>query len=169
MLISMTGCSTDLRQYHVYDDIVFICVYRNAAWGFQFRGTAIYDNGHIVSFALTENKYKSMTQDNDENTQEFNTKLLEYVISRPVDNTIVLNKTDIVSNYLLFLKVDRNAEFISEQNRYDYGQNTYYGVIYDERGNAQFVEIYSFGDFIRTMQDTNAQKVAKWMENTLGE
>jgi hypothetical protein len=76
---------------------------------------------------------------------------------------------DIVSNYLIFLKVDRNAEFTSEQNSNDYGQNTYYGVIYDERGNGQFVEIYSFGDFIRTMQDTNAQKVAKWMENTLGE
>lgn len=169
MLVSMTGCGNDLKQYHVNDDIVFISVYRNAAWGFQFRGTAIYDNGHIVSFALTENKYYSMTTDKDENTQEFQKELLEYVSSRPVDKAVTLSAADVASNYLIFLKVDPNAEFTSEQNRNDYGQNTYYGVTYDERGNGVFTEIYSFGDYIRTMQDANAQKVAKWIVDSIGE
>lgn len=162
-----------LRQYIMKDDvdlgrtkkpdedIAFIKINTNFASGFQCHGVIYDKKGNEYYFDFSDNYPESIE---------------DYVpldrIKNAYRNNEILRKNSFTDENMTYMsslinKIDPKAEFIEEPYAADYGIETLYGLKYNEDGTEELVKLFSFGDFIQTPTDKNADELYKYFFSTL--
>ncbi len=162
-----------LRQYIMKDDvdlgktkkpdedIAFIKINSNFSVGFQCSGIIYDKKGNEYNFNFSDNYPQS--------TEEF--VPLER-IKNAYRNTECLRKNSFTDENMTYMnslvnKIDPQSEFIEEPYMNDYGIETLYALKYNEDGTEELVKVFSFGDFIHTPTDKNADELYKFFFGTL--
>lgn len=153
--------SINIKDTVINQDIVLINHYTNWAWGYQSYGSFIDKDGNLYEFDFSDLPC-------DISAQEEIGKMLEIRENeKPVGN--FCNEKKLKYLYELLYKVDENAGFDEENVSCDAGQDTLYGVRYEEDGSSVLVKIYSDGDWIENPKDKNAQKLCKYYTGIVAE
>ncbi len=161
-IISLSGCNKsenniDVENIEINQDIVFINQYSNYAWGYQCYGSFIDKNGNAYKFDFSDDKISD-----DEKLE----KMAEIMkTENPASN--IFDGQSMKYMYSLLYKIDKNAGFDEESVACDAGQNTLYGVVYNEDSSAEFIQIYSNGDWEIKPLDPNAKKLCDYYQSAI--
>ena len=138
----------------INQQIVFINIHVNWAWGYQNHGYYIDNKGNIIKFDLSkeDKKYADMSN------------LLEYLETQnnpTVSNTISTLELNKYYNYLN--KINPNTKLIEGRGGADMGGNAIYGVTYNSDGKPNFILIDEVGDVKYKNPDPYAKKITYWL------
>lgn len=131
------------------DQIVFIKQYSNWAEGYQYFASYVTANGNVYSYSY----------DGDYSSEPYK---IGDVLDFPrdeVNNTI--SSKEMKKLISSFEKVG-DIEFTEESFGCDFGQDSVYGVKYDEQNNAEFIYLGSFGDNHYIPNDKYAKKICQY-------
>ncbi len=159
--IIFTGCGNiqNTETVEISQDILFISMYSNYAWGFQSYGSFIDNNGNFYEFDFSGEK--AITSD-----KEYLDKVKE-IMQNEEPKYVAFDTDELQYLYKLLYQIDENAEFIEENVSYDAGQNSLYGVKCNSDGSEKFVMINSKGDWNRTPTDKNAKELVKYYHKNI--
>ena len=131
------------------EQIVFIKEYENWAEGYQYSVSYVTANGNEYSFSYY----------GDYGSESYEPKDVLSFPREEVKRTI--SQEEMKELIQAFQKVGK-LEFTTESFACDYGEDSVYGIKYDEQGNASFVYLGSFGDNHYIPDDKNAKKICNY-------
>ncbi len=133
-------------------EIVFIESYINFAEGYEYNGYFVDKNGMKYTYDFSDFKGITLEEQLEKMQEIIDAEEGEY-------GWKIFTPYSLKYMYRYLLEVDENAEFEVENQACDCGQNSLYGVRYDENNIPEAILIYSYGDNEKKPLDKNAQKI----------
>ena len=151
----LAGCgSMPYKEKDISDietgDIVMIISHKNWAWGYQNSGNFIDRYGKVYQYDFSELPPMTFEQE----LEQFSD-----IMEQSEGTESNFSENDMKYIYSMLNDVDENADFKTENIMCDYGQETLFGIRYDESNQPEKIMIYSYGDNERKPLDRNSQKI----------
>lgn len=143
-------------------EIIFLKIYENHAWGHSFGGWLIDGEGNVRAFDLRKMTEIDWIQFDEEG----------YISGRDLlKNSQQTYKTwfsvdhsDLNYYYSLIEEASRGILTEGSSNGADMGQNTWYALKYfPENRKYKAVLLYSYGDWIIENTSREANKITRWL------
>lgn len=157
-LVMLVGCSTSPKyseeeiENTQTGEIVFIESHINYAWGYQDVGYFVDKNGIKYTYDFSDKKGLTL----EEQLEKMQEIIDESDNTQP---TYIFTPYSLKYMYRYLLDVDENAGFEVEGKMCDYGQDSLYGIRYDENNVPTAILIHSYGDNEKLPLDKNAQEI----------
>ncbi len=157
-------CSKDDNDPMLKQDVLFVRMYENHAWGDQYEGWLIDNSGFIRGFSAERNPEMEWLDLSGGSFITENIVLEQYYHT---DTTFMnLPLSDLVKYYQMIPAASRGILKEAVPNGADMGQMSYYGLILDEENSRyRFILLESYGDFIINNTAEESQKLAGWMKD----
>lgn len=147
-----------LTKYDRRSEIILISQYINGAWDYQNYGYFVTIYGDVYEFEFSNSDTEEYMFPNEK------TDFLAY-LEDIMEEGEISRFEDVSSIPYLLPEVDANSSWKEIFNACDMGQTTLYGVRPNaDNTNMEIIKLYSYGDSIDILQDTNAQEICSiWL------
>lgn len=162
ILLMSYQCESELEENYVDQEIIFIKIYENHAWGHSFGGWLIDDAGNVRAFDLRQMSEMDWAPFDEEG----------YISGRDLlknsqlcfKTWFTVDNSDLYYNYSLIEGASRGILTEGTSMGADMGQNTFYALKYfPEHRKYKAVVLNSYGDWIIENTSREAFKITKWL------
>lgn len=157
-------CTKEENDPMLNQDVLFVRIYENHAWGDQYEGWFIDNSGYIRGFSINRNPEIEWLDLSGGGFINENKVLKQYYHTDTTYSNLPF--TDLVKYYLMIPAASKGILKEAVPNGADMGQISYYGLMLDEASSRyRFILLESYGDYIINNTSEESEKIAGWMKD----